>query len=46
MQHEKLYKLYRIIYFIIALFCSQDEQNSERAKFDVTQVDQSDSKSD
>jgi hypothetical protein len=35
MQREKLYYLQGTSYFIIALFCFEDEQNSERPDFNV-----------
>jgi hypothetical protein len=38
MQREKLYNLQRASYFIVALFCFENERNSEQPDFDVAKM--------
>ncbi len=38
MQREKLYNLQGTSYFIIALFCFEDERDSERPDFNVAKM--------
>jgi hypothetical protein len=38
MQREKLYNLQWTTYFIVALFCFENERNSERPNFDVAKM--------
>jgi hypothetical protein len=38
MQREKLYHLEWTAYFLVELFCFENERNSERSDFDVAKM--------